>query len=300
MNSVARKLVGTGLDLPPLEAGEAGDPGLFGPGSMVWRVARERVILAAGPAALLMQIAHPLVAAGVVDHSGFRRDPFQRLRATLGATLRITFGDHPQARDAGRAVAAVHGRVKGQLRTTVGRFPAGEPYLAGDPELALWVYATLIGTSIEAYERLVAPLCPEDRERHYQEAKPFGRLFGVGDDILPASHAEFRRYFERMIDGPDLAVGEDAAALTGGILRPTLPGLTGASLPLMRMMTASLLPARLRTEFRLSWSGSDRAMAAWATRSIRTGVRLVPAGLRYWPHYRVALRRMAGGNESGH
>ena len=93
-------LASLGLDLPPLEPGERWDPGLFGPDSTVWRIGRERILLAGGPAALLLQIAHPLVAAGVTNHSGFSEDPFLRLRATLDATLRITFGDREQARRA--------------------------------------------------------------------------------------------------------------------------------------------------------------------------------------------------------
>ena len=79
-------LASLGLDLPPLEPGERWDPGLFGPDSTVWRIGRERILLAGGPAALLLQIAHPLVAAGVTNHSGFSEDPFLRLRATLDAT----------------------------------------------------------------------------------------------------------------------------------------------------------------------------------------------------------------------
>src|SRR6266487_1180983 len=89
----ARLLGEVGLDLPPLDRGEPGDPGLFGPGSMIWTVARERVLIAVGPAALLMQLAHPLVAAGVAGHSDFRRDPLDRLRATLDSALAMSFGD---------------------------------------------------------------------------------------------------------------------------------------------------------------------------------------------------------------
>ena len=225
MNPISRVAAGMGLDLPPLEPGEPGDPGLFGPGSMVWRVGRERVLLMGGAAALLLQIAHPLIAAGVVDHSGFRRDPFQRLRSTLDATLRITFGDAAQARDAGAGVAAVHRRVRGLLSTRVGRFPEGTPYDAGLPELALWVYATLIGTSIAAFERFVGPLTAADKERHYQQTRPFARLFGVGDQVLPASHAAFRRYFEEMIDGRDLVVGAEARELAAGVMRPPFAGV---------------------------------------------------------------------------
>src|SRR5438270_2462341 len=134
----ARVLGHVGLDLPPLGAGAPGDPGLFGPQSMIWNVARERVLVAAGPAALLMQLAHPLVAAGVAAHSDFRRDPFARLRSTLDATLKISFGDTAQAHRAATRVMTVHRRVRGRLGERVGRFPAGTTYDATDPRLAMW------------------------------------------------------------------------------------------------------------------------------------------------------------------
>jgi uncharacterized protein (DUF2236 family) len=295
-----RLLAGVGLDLPPLEPGIEGDPGLFGPGSLVWRVARERGLLMAGSTALLLQVAHPLVAAGVVDHSGFGEDPFQRLRSTLDATLRITFGDTEQAAEAGRGVAAVHRRVRGRLTMAEGRFPEGTRYDAGDPELAMWVYATLIATSVEAYERFVGSLGPDGRERHYQQAKPFARLFGVTDAVLPADHAAFRAYFDGMVEGPDLAVGPAARRLAAGILHPPVPWIARPSLPIMRLLCTSLLPPRLRVDFGLSWGGWDRAMARAAARLVRTGVRFAPLSHRYWPHHRVALQRMGKeGNEPG-
>src|SRR5918993_5866268 len=80
----------------PLPPGRPGDPGIFGPGSAAWRIARERVVLAGGPAAPPLQIAHPLVAAGVAAHSDFATDPLRRLRGTLDAVLTVTFGDAAQ------------------------------------------------------------------------------------------------------------------------------------------------------------------------------------------------------------
>src|SRR5438093_7825050 len=109
-----------GVPSPP-PGGTAGDPGLFGPASMLWRVGRERVLLAGGPAALLLQLAHPLVAAGVAAHSDFRLDPLARLRATMFAVLAISFGDLEQAESAATAIRAVHGRVTGRLGRPVGR-----------------------------------------------------------------------------------------------------------------------------------------------------------------------------------
>jgi uncharacterized protein (DUF2236 family) len=297
MTARTSSLTGMRLELPPLAPGRPGDPGLFGPGSMVWRVARERALLVAGPAALLLQIAHPLVAAAVAAHSGFRQDPTKRLRATLDATLRVTFGDAEQAAAAAERVRAVHQRVRGRIPTPVGSFAAETPYDATDPDLALWVYATLITTSVAAFERFVDPMSPLDRERHYREARPFARAFGVPDGKLPPDRAAFDDYVRAMVQGPDLVVGADASGLARGILSPPLPRAARPATGMLKAVTSFFLPPRLRAEFELSWSGWDRAMAATVVRSVRTAVRFAPRSLRYWPHYQVALRRM--GNERG-
>jgi uncharacterized protein (DUF2236 family) len=174
-----------GLDLPSLEQGRLDDPGLFGPNSEVWAVGRERVLLLGGPAALLLQLAHPLVAAGVADHSGFRVDPFDRLRATLDATLRISFGDSDQAGQAADRVRATHRAVRGALQVSTGPFPAGTPYSASDPDLAMWVHATLVSVAMDSFELLVEPLSLKRREGYYRESGRFARLFGVTDQVLP-------------------------------------------------------------------------------------------------------------------
>lgn len=293
-------LASLGLDPPPLEPGKPGDPGLFGPDTMIWWIGRERTLLAGGAAALLLQVAHPLVAAGVADHSDFRGDPFRRLQATLDATLRITFGDRDQAAAAARSVARVHGRVRGRLGREVGSFAAGTPYDASDPHLALWVHASLLGTSLQVYGRFVRRLSLAERERYYQEAKPFARLFGVGEDVLPPDYRAFRTYLARIIEGPDLAVGEEARALAAHILAPPLPVPARPAVPALRAITAWLLPARLREDFGLSWGPRERALVAGLGASIRLAVRGLPDRLRYWPHHRVALDRVAkGGNEQG-
>jgi len=287
-----------GLDLPPLEPGTPGDPGLFGPESLIWSVGRERSLLVGGAAALLLQVSHPLVAAGVAAHSQFRTDPLGRLRATLDATLRITFGDRGQAEAAARSVRRVHERVRGALPQGVGRFPAGTPYDASDPRLALWVHASLLSTSLEVYSRFVRPLAAGQRERYYQEAKPFARLFGVGDELLPPDYRAFRAYLDGMVSGADLAVGEDAKRLASGILAPPVPLADRPGRPVLRAVTAALLPPRLRRDFGLA-RGSARGASAMAGPA-RLAVRGLPSRLRYWPHHRIALERVAqGGNEQG-
>ena len=129
-----------------------GDPGLFGPGSMAWRIDGEVLVLAGGTCALLMQLAHPAVAAGVDQHSDFRADPFARLRRTLTSSYAVAFGTASDAEAAIRRVNAIHAAVRGHVPET------GAAYHATDPALLLWVHATLVDTALRVYDRYVAPL----------------------------------------------------------------------------------------------------------------------------------------------
>lgn len=281
-----------GLGIPLPGRGEPGDPGLFGPGSETWRVGRERVLLLGGQAALLLQLAHPLVAAGVAEHSDFRRRPLERLRATLGATLAVTFGDRRQAEEAARAVASTHRRVEGSLREGAGPFPAGTPYRALDPHLALWVHATLVEVALDTYERFVGPLGDARRARYFEEGKRFAALFGVTEEVMPPSYPEFREYVASMLEGPALTVTEQARALARDVLHPrgslTLVAVAAAG----RLAAAGLLPARLREAFGLPWGAAERAAFGSLARSVRAVLPVLPARVRYWPHYRQALRRV--------
>jgi uncharacterized protein (DUF2236 family) len=281
-----------GLDLPPLEAGRPGDPGLFGPGSEVWRIGRERVLLAGGAAALLLQVAHPLVAAGVAEHSDFPRRAFDRLRSTLDATLRITFGDTEQAEGAVAQVRATHDRVRGSLASAIGPYPAGTPYDAADPELALWVHATLVQTALDTFQRFVRPLTAAEQARYYRDTKAFGELFGATDEVMPRTYQDFRAYFDDMIWGPRLAVGDAGRALAEDILRPPLPAPAAAAGPLHRVLSTGLLPPRIRSAFGFPWRARDRSVFSGLAASSRTSVPLLPAALRFWPHYRTATRRV--------
>ena len=277
--------------------GIPGDPGLFGPGSEVWRVGRERVLLLGGPAALLLQLAHPLVAAGVAEHSRFADDPLARLRATLDATLTITFGDRVQARAAAVRVAAAHRRVQGHLRQAVGPWPAGTRYRARDPHAALWVHATLVATAVEVFDRLVAPLGDADRTRYYEEAKAFAALFGVTRRVLPPTWADFERYLAAMVE-EGLAVDRQARELAAAVLAvPSLGALPGLLDP-VAPLAAWLLPPRLRRAFGLAWDHRARAEVELLSRAARVTLPLLPPRVRWWPHYRAAARRAAAAASS--
>lgn len=250
----------------------------------MWRVVREKALLAGGPGALLLQVAHPLVAAGVVEHSNFESDPLRRLRGTLDTMLTVAFGDHAQAEAAVAAVTAVHVHVRGVS-------PAGCAYRADDPELALWVHATLVLTALRAFEDLVGTLTDGDRAAYYDRYKVVGHMFGVTDEVMPATYADFESYVRHTVDEV-LTVGDGARAIARGIFDATVVGPRWWSRPAMKMAAGAFLPPRLRHDFGLPWGRRQRATYAAIRRLMRTGVRITPPRARYWQHYRMATTRI--------
>src|ERR1700719_3549850 len=144
--------------------------GYFGPDSVVRRLGNSPVTpLLGGGAAVLLQVAHPLVACGVTEHSGYKRDLWRRLVGTLRALYQITFGDKTEADRAAAVVRQVHARVDGTTIERLGSFPAGTSYSASDPELMLWVHATLVYSSLAAYQQFVQPLSDPELEQYHAE-----------------------------------------------------------------------------------------------------------------------------------
>jgi uncharacterized protein (DUF2236 family) len=270
--------------LPP---GTAGDAGVIGPEGPVWRVAREKAIVAGGPGALLLQVAHPLVAAGVVAHSDFGSDPLRRLQRTLETMLTVAFGDHRQAEAAAAGVTAVHTRVRGVSAS-------GTPYRADDPDLALWVHATLVMTALQAYEDFVGHLSDDDKEGYYEGYKAVGHLFGVTPEVMPPTYADFEVYVRHMEDEV-LAGGDDTRAIAEGIFGADLGLPRWVSRPTMQLLAAAFLPDRLRHELGLPWGRGRRAAYATVRHLVRPGLRLLPSRARFWQHYRTATDRIGAG-----
>jgi uncharacterized protein (DUF2236 family) len=244
--------------------------GYFAPESVIRRLGNSPLtpFLGGGPAVLL-QVAHPLVAAGVVQHSDYRRDLWKRLVRTLRALYLITFGTKEEAELAGEAVQAVHARVRGRTKTRLGCFPPGTPYSASDPELMLWVHATLVHSSLAAYGRFVATLSPDEEKRYYAEMRLVARLFGVPADVVPASLCEFREYFHAQLTDETLAVTPPAREVAAVVLEAALPAPMRVLVPAHRLATAGLLPARIREEYGLRWTPLHELALPVAARSVR-------------------------------
>ena len=246
--------------------------GYFSPESMVRRLGNSPVTpFLGGGAAVLLQVAHPLVASGVVEHSGYDRDLWRRLARTLRALYLITFGDRAEAERAGAAVQAVHAHVHGRTRTQLGPFPAGTSYTACDPELMLWVHATLVHSSLAAYERFVEPLTPQDRERYNDEMNLVAVLFGVPAHVLPDSYEGFRTYFESQVRSDAITVTEPAREVAEVILAAPLPAPLRLLAPAHRLATSRILPAKLRAQYGLRWTGLHERALPLAGATVRYG-----------------------------
>ena len=258
--------------------------GLFGPGSVSWRVDRELVVLAGGSCALLMQAAHPVVAAGVVQHSTYAADPFGRLMRTLTSSFDVVFGDRARADAAIRRVNAIHASVRGQL-------PDGAPYSALDPEALLWVHATLVDTALRVYSRFVEPLTVADEQAYHEEAARVAARLGVAPSDLPDRVADLRAWMDEMVESGRVRVTPDARRIAATVLRPVrwVPALAWDAAHLVSLAT---LREPLRGQYGIRWSparerGIDRLGAV-----SRRALPLLPAALRHAPQARQAERRV--------
>lgn len=259
--------------------------GLLGPRSVTWRVNREGVLLLGGGRALILQVAHPKVAAGVGQFSDYRTDPWGRLNRTLEVTLKIVFGDTATSREASERLRRRHQRVRGLD-------DRGQPYRALDPALLMWVHATLIDTSLLIYERYVAPLTADERSRYYEEMRALGEAYAIPCERQPRDYQEFRRYFETTLAG-ELRVTDTLRDVADAVLTPELPPLARPAVEAFRMVTVGTLPEPLREELGLSWGPVRRRLLDASTVTIRRLMPLLPSLLRHFPDARSAAQRAA-------
>jgi uncharacterized protein (DUF2236 family) len=200
------ELVGGRHDEPEIYDGPAGDPGLAGgPGSISWEVNGDLAsVTAAGSAAIVMEVLHPSVMAGVFEQSTYRTEPLNRARNTLGYVLRTTFGNTAAAESVIARVKKVHSHINGTR-------PDGVPYRALDPELIGWVHTCIPWAIMEAYSRYRRPLSTEEKDRYLAEQAPIGLLGGA--EWVPTSVAELDDYAERM--RPVMGMNEQTRSFIG-------------------------------------------------------------------------------------
>jgi uncharacterized protein (DUF2236 family) len=261
-----------------------------GVGSITWRRAGDIRAMAGAGYALVLQVAHPTVGAGVDEHSDFKRDPWGRLFRTLDFTSALVYADPADAAAVCRAIRSMHTRIKGVR-------PDGERYHALEPDAYAWVHASLFAAMDAAHARFGSPLRPAERERFWFEWRRLGRLLGVRERDLPVTLGDFDEYLATMLAdvlGPTDAV-RDVLDVLG---RPAASPLPRYATPLwqvgrlplshgLQLATVGLMPPLLRARLGLSWSPAQELELRVVGAASRASKPLLPQSLRvFGPTYR--------------
>ena len=264
--------------------------GILGPRSIAWRLGGEFATFLGGGRAALLQLAHPLVAYAIDQHSQTRADVAGRFQRTFRSVFAMVFGDLDAAFRAARKVHAIHAQIHGTIPERTGGWAAGTPYHANDAETLRWVHATLVDTILVVREQLDGPLPDAIKDGYVIEMNRFGALFGIPSSLLPESWLAHDSYMCAMFASDRLAVAPCARAMAqfligrGGAAQPPLGRIAEA-------VTARLLPAQLAAQFEL------RPAPRWTHvgfSALGLAFRRAPRVLRELPARREARRRLAG------
>ena len=223
-----------------------------------------------GQRALCIGALAPLNYVGTDEHTIARATPFKRLAHTATWFEAVILGSRAEADPVLAAVHKMHLRVNGTLAQDAGPHPAGTPYDALDPGLMLWTVAVMMDSAECFYELLVRRLSDDEREALWQDYIAFGALFGMPREVAPATHAEFRAYYEGFLTSEDAWL-TDAARYTGRAIAFDIPmGLHMQPFKRMHnLIMLGSLPPRVRRIYRLRWTPAHAIAFASAVRTLR-------------------------------
>lgn len=254
--------------------------------SISWRINAERIVLLGWGRAILLQLAHPLVAAGVFDHSGFRGTPYaaaSRLYHTVHAMLALTFGDAAARERTLESIRTIHRRVNGVLPHPTGRYPSGTRYSAEDPALVVWVHATLLESVVLVYERLVGPLTASERDEYCAEAFPIAVALAAREDEVPRTWSDLRVYLDRTYASDAIAVGAQGRELAKAVLSPSGGWMVAPATWINRAITVGLLPPQVREQYGMPWTPRQERMLGRLVASLRLTRQWIPDAIALWP-----------------
>lgn len=263
--------------------------GILGPTSIGWQIGADLALFLGGGRAALLQLAHPMVAHAVDQHSRTRTDVAGRFQRTFRNVFAMVFGDLDDAIAAARRVHSVHTRIHGTLPERAGRWEAGTPYHANDIESLRWVHATLMDTTIVIRELIDGPLPVAIKDGYLIEQHRFGALFGIPASALPRTWADHERYIANMIDSRSLVVTPCAREMASFLV-----GSNGAQPMLGRigeLVSHALLPEPLARQFELRGARRRTRLGLAAFAQV---YRRIPRSLVAIPAYTEARRRLAG------
>lgn len=262
----------------------AGEP--LGPGSLMWQLGMPRTSLLLAGRALLMQVSHPVVGAGVHDFSTFRTDPWGRLERTIGSVDVQLFGGEQLRMESAR-LRALHKKIKGAGFD-------GRRYSALDPKAYAWVHLTVFDATLVLHELLGPPLTTSAQERLYREWRQVGLVLGIRDRDMPAGLGSYHAYVDNVVastldDNPAVRDLLDSLTLrsvpppTSWFPRPLWAALRPVGGTVLRDMTVGTLPAVLRERLCLAWSADDEKRLRREARIVRTVGPLVPERAMHYP-----------------
>lgn len=266
--------------------------GIFGPQSAIWRVDREAALFLGAGRALLLQLAHPWVAAAIAEHSRTLADPIGRFHRTFGVVFNLVFGDLEHGLWAARQLHRRHAGISGTLKSAAGPFEKGSAYFANSLPALRWVWATLTDTALVAYRLIFPAPSPDMLDQYYADSQRFAAAFGIPQAELPPDWPSFCAYFDAMAQSDSLTVTAEARSIAHRLLE-------GADLwfPIPRSyhaLTAGLLPPALRKGFGWQDGAVEQRSAQRLIRWARRAHPLLPGRLRYVGPYYEALARTAG------
>ena len=248
--------------------------GYFPEGSILRRVHSERAVgLFYGQRALMIGALNPLAFVGTIQHSKSRLKPFQRLARTAETFETIFLGTRDEADRALEAVHRLHERISGVMPEDAGTVPAGTPYSAFDPELMLWTLAVIADSGPCFYELFVDRLTEEERDRLWREYVRFGELFGMPREVAPASHRDFRAWFDAKLASEEMHLTPEAHAIGyATAFEIPLPALRAPAKAVHDLIMLGSLPGRVRELYGIGYSRHQERAFRATVRALR-GVR---------------------------
>ena len=209
----------------------------------------------------------------------------------MDAVWTAVYGDPADAERIGRRVRAIHTKVNGTLKTRMGPFPAGTPYDARDPELLMWVHATLVDTALLMYRTYVGPISLDEQDAYYQDMKALARLFGTPGEAIPPTYPDFVAWWRAMLASERICVTPEARQVAATVLRPPLPLVARPAWEVLNFASIGFLPSKIRRGYGSTWTPAHRALLAASAETVKRAVLpLLPDLVRALPGARSAER----------
>jgi uncharacterized protein (DUF2236 family) len=273
------------------------DFGLFGPGSVTWKLHDEPILILAGLRSLYLQALHPRAVAAVAQNSNYKADPVGRFMRTSDYVGTTIYGSTAEAQLAGSRLRRLHSRMSAVDPRT------GERFRIDEPDLLRWVHVTEVESFLSTARRAGLRLSDEEVDTYYTEQLRTAELVGLDPATVPSTAAEVAAYYEQV--QPELGLTRDGADTMFFLTVPPVPENWGSA-PLRLGLTLgparwmyfgiagtalALLPPWARKMYGgLGWPTTD-VSADLSVRGVRLLLAALPRRLRESPLRRAAMAR---------